>query len=183
MHVHLSSGADFYLDGLVVDSILSHMGSRELATLSTTCKAMQGPSQQMAQRKLVYLVSRMQGTLLRHCERGSHISQLREWETVEASNVLWLQAEAAHMVLVKQGEQRLVKRCADLSGRGNLASMYQRMPVYRPDALNGRGILEFDGSSVLKTRPFAQPLQQPVTIMVVARARGDTTILDALGPQ
>jgi len=151
--------------------------------VSTVCRALRTPAQQAAHRGLVKLVTKMQGILLSHCERGSWVSQLREWETVRASCVMWLQAEAANMVLVKQGEHRFVKRCADLSGNGNVASMYQRMPLFKPAVLNGRGTLEFDGASVLKTRPFAEPLQQPVTLVVVARARGDTTIVDSLGPK
>merc|ERR1719174_3664633 len=120
---------------------------------------------------------------MRHCERGSWISQLREWELMYASNLLWLQADAEHLSLVQQGDQRYVKRCADISGHGHFASMYQRMPAFKPDGANGMGSFEFDGASVLKTRPFAEPLQQPITLMVVSRARGDTTIVDSLGPQ
>jgi len=165
-----------------VEAILLNLCAKELATVSTVCRALRTPAQQAAHRGLVKLVTKMQGILLSHCERGSWVSQLREWETVRASCVMWLQAEAANMVLVKQGEHRFVKRCADLSGNGNVASMYQRMPLFKPAVLNGRGTLEFDGASVLKTRPFAEPLQQPVTLVVVARARGDTTIVDSLGP-
>jgi len=182
MQVHLRSGADFYLDGLIVEAIMLNLSAKELATVSSVCHALRTPAQLAAHRGLVQLVNRMQGVLLRHCERGSWISQLREWESVRTSCVMWLQAEASNMILVKQGEQRFVKRCADLSGNGNVASMYQRMPVYKPSALNGHGALEFDGASVLKTRPFAEPLQQPITLVVVARARGDTTIIDSLGP-
>jgi len=182
MDLSLKSGARLYLDGLIVEAIFLNLNAKELATASTVCRALRAPAQLAAYRALVQLVMRMQSTLLRHCERGSWVSQLREWESVQHSCVMWLQAEAQHMVLVKQGEQRFVKRCADLSGNGNQASMYQRMPVFKPASVNGHGCLEFDGASVLKTRPFAEPLQQPVTLMVVARARGDTTIIDSLGP-
>jgi len=74
-------------------------------------------------------------------------------------------------------------QCAiDKSGYGHSASMHSKMPAYKPNAVNGHGCMEFDGASVLKTRPFAQPIPQPITIIVVARARGDTTIIDSLGP-
>jgi len=129
------------------------------------------------------LVGRMQCVLLRHCERGSWITQLREWEEVEKANLMWFQAAAANAQVVQQGEQTFVKRVYDLSGNGNAASMHQRMPALRLGAVNGHAAFEFDGASVLKTRPFAQPLQQPVTIIVVARARGDTTIFDSLTAQ
>ena len=61
--------------------------------------------------------------------------------------------------------------------------MHNRMPAFRPDAINGHACFEFDGASVLKTKQFAQTLPQPITIMVVAKARGDTTIFDSLTPQ
>ena len=60
--------------------------------------------------------------------------------------------------------------------------MHLKPPVFRPNVLNGCAAFEFDGTCVLKTRPFAQPLPQPITLIVVAKARGDTTIIDALGP-
>ncbi|KAL3904373.1 MAG: hypothetical protein SGPRY_011306, partial [Prymnesium sp.] len=183
VQIRFRNGSDCYLDGLIVEAILVNLCAKDLAIVSTVCRALRAPAQQAAHRGLVKLVQSSQGMLLRHCERGSWVSQLREWETVRSSCVMWLQAEPPNMILVKQGEQRFVKRCADLSGNGNLASMYQRMPLYKPGSLNGHGTLDFDGASVLKTRPFAQPLEQPVTLMVVARARGDTTIIDSLGPK
>jgi hypothetical protein len=61
--------------------------------------------------------------------------------------------------------------------------MHHRPPLYVPNSINGHASFEFDGSSVLKTVPFAEPLPQPITLMVVARAQGDTTIIDALGPR
>jgi hypothetical protein len=122
----------------------------------------------------------MQCALLRHCERGSWITMLREWEALEAKNLVWLQAEDEHTTLATQGEQTFVKQAHDRSGSGHSATMHGRMPAYRYDAINGHPCFEFDGASVLKTAPFAQALPQPLTIMVVARARGDTTIFDAL---
>jgi len=56
------------------------------------------------------------------------------------------------------------------------------MPLLRECALNGHAAFVFDGNSVLKTPPFATPLPQPLTLMLVARARGDTTIVDSLNP-
>ena len=76
-----------------------------------------------------------------------------------------------------------MKGAADLSGHGNnFTATTQRMPTFRADAVNGHAAFDFDGASVLKTHAFAQALPQPITIMVVARLRGDTTICDSLGP-
>ena len=125
----------------------------------------------------------LQCCVLRHFERGSYIQQLAEWEALSAANQVWLQADPGKVVLVQQGELSLVRRANDLSGHNNAAIMHHRMPTLREDAVNGHHAFEFDGASVLKTRPFAQPLAQPVTLVVVARARGDTTIVDSLGPQ
>jgi len=174
---------DFYLDGLILEEILSNFCASELATLSAVARGLRAPAQLSAHRTLMQLVQRLQASLLRHCQRGSWISQLAAWEAVFASNLLWIQAEMAHVVCVKQGDEKLVKRALDLSGHQNGAHMHQRAPVLRPNAINGHAAFDFDGSSVLKTKPFKQPLQQPITIMVVARARGDTTMIDSLGPQ
>ena len=183
MQMQLRCGSEFYLDGLMVECILLNLRSRDLATVSTVCRALRLPAQSAAYRALTALVQRMQCALLRHYERGSWISQLREWEQLGSANLVWLQAAASNVVTVEKGEQTHVKRVGDLSGHGYGATMYQKMPILKPDALNGYAAFEFDGHSVLKTRPFAEPLPQPVTLMVVAKARGDTTIVDSLGPQ
>lgn len=189
MQLHLRTGTDsyhdVYLDGLVIETILSTFAARDLAVLSQVCQTMRAPAQLAAHRILVAVVRRMQSSLLRHCERGSWIAQLREWEALEASNLVWLQANDATAILVRPGgsDERAVKHLADMSGHGNAVSSLARMPIFRPNAVNGYAAIEFDGSSVLKTRPFKQPLPQPVTIMVVARARGDTTIFDSLSPE
>ena len=167
MLIHLKEGKDVYLDGLIIETILSTFCARDLSVLSNVCHTLRAPAQLAAHRTLVSLVRRLQCTLLRHCERGSWIAQLREWEAVEASNLIWLQAEAESTTLVKQGDQEFVKRAYDLSGNGYSASMHGRMPSFRPEAINGRPCFDFDGASVLKTRPFAQTLPQPLTIMVV----------------
>ena len=182
MQLHLRSGMDVYLDGLCVECILSTFNARDLAVLSQVCQTMRAPAQLAAHRTLLLLVRRLQATLLRHCERGSWIAQLREWEATKQANLVWLQAEEAHTALVTQGEQTLVKRVTDLSGNGNFAAMAHRMPGFKYDAVNGHPAFEFDGASVLKTKAFAQALPQPITIMVVAKLRGDTTICDSLGP-
>jgi len=182
MLINLKSGAEFYLDGLVVETILSHFSARDLALLCSVCQTLRAPVQLAAQRTLVGLVRRLQGSLLRHCERGSWITQLRQWELLEQSNRVWLQANKTAVTLVKQGEGSFVKRATDLSGHGFMTAPHGRMPAFRADAVNGHPCFDFDGASVLKTQPFAQPLPQPITIMVVARARGDTTIIDSLGP-
>ena len=190
MLITLKSDQEFYLDGLIIENILSSFAARDLAVLSAVCSSLRAPAQLAARSTLISLAKRMQATLLRQCERGSWIAQLREWEALEATNLIWLQAEEKHTTLVKQGgpDDRfeglsLVKRAEDLSGHGHYASMHNRMPAFRPDAINGHACFEFDGASVLKTKQFAQTLPQPITIMVVAKARGDTTIFDSLTPQ
>ena len=76
------------------------------------------PSQSAAYRALTALVQRMQCTLLRHSERGSWISQLREWETLVSDNLIWLQAAASNVVTIDKAEQTYVKRVGDLSACG-----------------------------------------------------------------
>jgi hypothetical protein len=182
MQLILKSGVEIYLDGLILECILSTFAARDLAVLSQVCQTLRAPAQLSAHRTLIQLVRRLQATLLRHCERGSWIAQLRSWEALEAANLVWLQADEASTTLVDQDDERLVKRAHDLSGHDNSAAMSQRMPAFRKDAINGHPAFEFDGASVLRTKAFPQALPQPITIMVVARLRGDTTICDSLGP-
>jgi len=182
MLLRLDSGNEVYLDGLCLETILSTFSARDLAILTRVCQTMRAPAQLAAHRSLQLLVHRLQSTLLRHCECGSWIFQLHEWEALAAANLVWLQADEKHTTLVVQGDQRLIKHAHDLSGHGNAATMSSRMPALRPSVINGHSAFEFDGSSVLKTRPFAEALPQPITIMVVARLRGDTTICDSLSP-
>ena len=184
MQIQLRSGAEFYLDGLIVECILGNLRSRGLATAAMVCRTLRLPAQAAAYRALTTIVDRMQCELMQRYERGSSwIRQLREWETLEADNKVWLQAAAPNVVTVeKKGEGTFVKRVGDLSGNGYGATMHKQMPALRQDAINGHAAFDFDGHAVLKTIPFAEPLQQPVTLMVVARARGDTTIVDSLTP-
>ena len=184
MQMQLRSGAEFYLDGLIVECILGNLRSRALATAAMVCRTLRLPAQAAAYRSLTTIVDRMQCELMQRYERGSSwIRKLREWETLEADNKVWLQAAAPNVVTVeKKGEGTFVKRVGDLSGNGYGATMHKQMPALRQDAINGHAAFDFEGHAVLKTIPFAEPLQQPVTLMVVARARGDTTIVDSLNP-
>ena len=184
MQLHLSGGVEVYLDGLILETILSTFKARDLAQLALVCQSLRAPAQLAAHRSLVLPVKRLQGTLLRHLERGSWIAQLREWEALALRQEVWFQAEPAHTVVAEDGELKFVKRIADLSGRGNFAASNARsMPAFRPAALNGHPVIDFDGASLLKTRAFAEAIPQPITLMLVARARGDTTMVDSLTPQ
>lgn len=184
MQIQLHSGAEFYLDGLIVECILGNLRARSLATAAMLCRTLRLPAQAAAYRALTTIVDRMQCELMQRYERGSSwIRQLREWESLDADNKVWLQAAAPNVVTVeKKGEGTFVKRVGDLSGNGYGAAMHKQMPLLRQDAINGHAAFDFDGHAVLKTIKFAEPLQQPVTLMVVARARGDTTIVDSLSP-
>ena len=172
-----------YLDGLIVECILCNLRARDLATVSSVCRALQLPAAAAAHKQVLDLVARMECTLLRHCERGSWISQLKAWEAARAAVRMWLcAADPDHLVLTERDGDMVVKRAIDRSGRSNFATMHRNPPKFNPRAVNGLGAMEFAGGEVLKTLPFAQPLQQPITLVVVARARGDTTMVDSLTP-
>mmetsp|Transcript_43499 Transcript_43499/g.143969 ORF Transcript_43499/g.143969 Transcript_43499/m.143969 type:complete len:344 (-) Transcript_43499:398-1429(-) len=182
MLLQLPSGAEFYLDGLVLETILLNLRAADLANVCLTCRALSQPAQAAARGAAQLLLTRLQTTRMREMERGSAIAQLLSWESVVGDNLVWLQAvEEAATIIVKDGQQ-YVQSAADLTGSGHGATMHLKPPVFRPNVLNGCAAFEFDGTCVLKTRPFAQPLPQPITLIVVAKARGDTTIIDALGP-
>mmetsp|Transcript_29559 Transcript_29559/g.87912 ORF Transcript_29559/g.87912 Transcript_29559/m.87912 type:complete len:344 (+) Transcript_29559:46-1077(+) len=181
MLLQLPSGAEFYLDGLVLETILLNLRAADLANVCLTCRALSQPAQAAARGAAQLLLTRLQTTRMREMERGSAIAQLLSWESVVGDNLVWLQAvEEAATIIVKDGQQ-YVQSAADLTGSGHGATMHLKPPVFRPNVLNGCAAFEFDGTCVLKTRPFAQPLPQPITLIVVAKARGDTTIIDALG--
>jgi len=99
---------------------------------------------------------------------------------------MWLRAAPGTMRL--QRCQRRVDRWEDISGKGNhaFACRGERSPEFVPDALSStqgkQGALDFTGRCVLSTLPFASPLPQPLTIMLVARANGDVTLCDSLSP-
>ena len=117
---------------------------------------------------------------------ASRIAQLSAWTSVEACTVLWLRAAPT---TIRMQAQRRVERWEDISGRGNhaFACRGERMPEFVADAMTSpqgeQGALDFTGRGVLATRPFSSPLPQPLTIMLVARARGDVTLCDALTPR
>ena len=83
---------------------------------------------------------------------------------------MWLcAADPDHLVLTERDGDMVVKRAID-QGAPNFATMHRNPPKFNPRAVNGLGAMEFAGGEVLKTLPFAQPLQQPITLVVVARA-------------
>ena len=122
----------------------------------------------------------------------SWISQLGIWAAVEAQCVLTLRADTKHMQLVRptspnrdfSHETRLrVAKMIDISGRGHDANAVgaDRRPKFEPDALGpGLGALDFGGTSILQTMPFTSPLPQPISLMIVAKCAGDTTLCDSL---
>ena len=175
-----------WMDELVLETlVLSLDSARELAGIARVCMPLKAAASDIAARKLRALLSRLQ-TALPPCspERASPVTTLRRWEALAASNLLWFQADERALSLQpgKQG-QALVRGVADLSGRKHnaTAAADKAPPQFNPCAINGNGAIEFSGSSVLRTLPFSTPLPQPITVMVVARARGDTTIVDSLG--
>ena len=133
---------------------------------------------------------------LRQCSftAKSWINQLGTWSSVEACNVLTLRADPKVLKLVQPAtvppwrggpSPMLVSRMSDVSGHGHDASVHalrpDRRPTFEPDALGeGIGAVVFNGGQVIETAPFATPLPQPLSIMVVARCNGDTTLCDSL---
>lgn len=180
----LHAGSGVWLDGLVVECILLNLSADDLARVCLACKALSEPAQAAAKSLLLELMCRIECTPMQRCDRGTSIAQLRAWGETIRKNLVWLQADADAAVLVVQDGEPRVKSAADLSGNGHRANAPSplRMPLLLPEAINGHAAFAFAGESVLKTVAFAEPLPQPITLMVVARARGDTTIVDSLGP-
>jgi len=175
-----------WVDELVLEVIaLSLSSSRDLAKVARVCLPLKSAATDVAERKLQVLLHRLQ-TALPPCspKRSSPIATLCRWEDVAASNILWFQAsEKALKLQPGHSGQASVRGCTDLSGRGHNAAPApdKGTPQFNPSAINGHGALEFHGAALLRTTPFTAPLAQPITIIVVARARGDTTIVDSLG--
>jgi hypothetical protein len=166
MLVTLRSGKEFFLDGLVLETILGQLCGGDLARVSSTCQLLNHVSEAVAQRALSRLAKRLQCTRLRLFDGGSRISQLIAWEQLAEATVLWLQADRSRVRVAERGGETRVTCSLDLSGRGNDAASPRDGPALKPNAVNGRAAFEFDGSSVLKTKPFEAPIAQPVTLMV-----------------
>jgi len=171
MLITLRHGKEFYLDGLVLENIVSQLCVSDLVRVSATCQVLNHVSEAVAQRALARLAKRLQCTRLRLFDGGSRISQLIMWEQLAESTVLWLQADRARVRVVERGGETRVTFARDLSGSGNDAASPRDGPVLNPDAVNGWGAFEFDGHSVLKTRPFECPIAQPVTLVVSGLVR------------
>jgi hypothetical protein len=99
MLLTLRSGAEFFLDGLIVETILLNLRAGDLARVCSSCRSLCMPSQAAAHRSLLELLSRLQCSTLRDLERGSWIVQLAKWEDVVSDNVVWLQAERSATAL------------------------------------------------------------------------------------
>lgn len=114
MLLSLPSGVEFFLDGLVLETILCSLRAVDLRSVSSTCRALCMPAQAAAHRSLQTLLQRLQCTTLRELERGSWITQLLEWEIVVGDNVAWLQADASSMVLIEKVLRACAAPCAPL---------------------------------------------------------------------
>jgi len=87
------SDKEFFLDGLIVETVLLNLWASDLARVSATCRSLCMPALAAAHRSLLTLLGGLQCSTLRELERGSWIAQLAEWEDVVAANVVWLQAD------------------------------------------------------------------------------------------
>ena len=56
MLITLRTGEDFYLDGLIIETILSTFTAKDLALLSQVCHSLRAPAQLSAHRTLVGVV-------------------------------------------------------------------------------------------------------------------------------
>jgi len=180
--------ATLWLDELVLEGVCASLGTaRELAKVARICKPLKAATVDVGSRRLRATLRRLQAALPSPTVLcSSVIPTLCRWERLDASTILWFQANerALSLLPAKPGQAAgHVRTWTDQSGRNHVATTGADKvpPVYNPSAINGHGALDFSGASVMRTLPFTTPLPQPITIMVVARARGDTTIVDSLG--
>ena len=185
MQLSLSEGAgggDVWLDELCTERILMCLDATDLSSVCRVCKALNSPAQEAAHQSLLLLFARLSVTVLRERARNTWIVRLHQWERVELSLRVW--HHAGHVELKWDSDGRtLVEALNDLSGNGHDAVRVSSAPppTLSQQALNGLPALSFDGAHLLKAGPFAKPLQQPITLMTVACARGDVTMIDSFG--
>lgn len=186
-----------FVDSLVVQNILENLSVHDLRSVSAVSKSLKASASDVASDQLFKLYKALRVLPRPLPPRGSgayptRVSQLGSWTSVAMSATLWFSAQGEHLEIVKKPHEiygrpdELGVRCIkDMSGSGHhaYAKSAERMPTFVPDALGpGNGALEFNGASLLETCAFDQPLQQPLTLVIVARARGDTTLIDSLTP-
>jgi hypothetical protein len=182
-----------FLDDLVIQTVLRFLSVYDLQSAASVCKSFQKNACSVAADQLIELYTSLRVLPGRPSwmDVASRISQLGSWTSVSQKTMLWFSAEEGDVKLVSK-ESDIPGRSAtlrvlsmrDLSGNRHTAFGHGHMPTFIPDALGrGLGALEFDGSSYLETRPFGASMPQPLTLMIVARARGDTTIIDSLTPK
>ena len=183
-----------YIDPLVVSTILEKIrDAKDLAPAALVCKAFHAAAMEVASEQLFAVLHEMNVLPRRQMALvgPSRVAELGTWASVRACNVLWLRADEERLTTRRPSDMPfssttvVVARMEDMSGSGQHASAPSdhRMPTFIPDALGpGLGAIGFDGKSFLETRRFASPMPQPLTLVLVARARGDTTLCDSLSP-
>ena len=190
MEVSIGS-CTIYLDGLILHHCLSFLDVADLKNAAAVDHNFSRAADALAADSLCELYKSLRVLPRKfNWKENSRIAQLGTWMAVSSSSILWLTAEAESLKLAppdryaERDAPRVVAQMLDQSGHGRHAFATHgrdRMPTFRPDALGpGLGALEFSGSHWLETAPFAAPLPQPLTLVIVARARGDTTFVDSL---
>jgi hypothetical protein len=162
------------LDPDLVHVILQFLGAADLAAAACGSTVLRHAAKRAA-TDLVFATARHLGAgyLPSASRTRQPVALAREWEAAALKQHVRLGAEEAAMTL---DSDRRVLRWGDTSGNGNDAlgdGDWENGPLL------GANAVEFDGSTWCAAA-FQRPLQQPVTIMVLAQARGDTTIIDGL---
>ena len=187
-------GKIMYLDALIVQRILESLETvADLQNAAAISRSFKEQASDVASDSLFELYTKLRVLPRKPSIEGdTRISQLGSWSSVQHKAVLWLSAEADNLKLKPPDRYDppnaplKVMQMHDASGHGRHATApaVDRMPTFVPDAFGpGVGALEFGGSSFLQTMPFISTLPQPLTLVIVARARGDTTLVDSLSPK
>lgn len=184
--------AGHWLDDGLVTVVFGQLSPKALAKASRLTKRARLLASEISASSLLRVMGKCGVAPLPKLLSGPRFEALASWWNVEASLEAWFIAQRSSLLLGPDGRVMLWRdasgkeRHAKPCGRAN-PFFASQLPAWNeasvPGCANGGAIEWGVGQAELKTAKFAAPLAQPLSLLVVAKASGDTTILDSLSPE
>ena len=170
---------EVYLDDHIVSTVITFMSPETLSRFSGVSHALRYAVSEAASKALISTLEELACTPVPRRLEGCRVAQLACWRAVSGAAACWFVASEENLQLGSDGQT--VEQWRDISGHARHAKApVGRGPTFNATACAGQPALTFHGRSELQTLPFTKALPQPLTLMVVAKANGDTTLVDSL---